>query len=749
MKTTQYIIALLAGMAALSCVKEAGKELPQPQDLITIKAQMPEDVLTKAGAHVGFSWYWGEGDKIAITGAEDSQIYNIQDGFTPKYAEFVGKPVAGDAFTITYPEKAASADWSGQTQNGNNSYDHLKYAAQLSDVDDYLSFAFNPDWAADHNGTLKQVGVMKMVIALPDTVTAVTGVSISAEDAIFFKGNGDAKVNKLEITVQNAAPDANHTFIGWFTTSWNEAEVPANTVLTVTVKTLGNPISKEVTFTEKAVILSGKVNVFNLDNTEWSLPSHYASGKGTAEDPWIIMTADQMKFMADDMASGVTRYFKLGDDINLTGSEWVPLNNVSPFDKGVNFDGAGYTVKGLTISGEEAVAYPSFAGVLYGSIKNVTFDGAVIDGKANNTGVVAGYIGTGEYAGTCDKVTVNNATVQASAKNVGAFAGNIAVADAITDCHVTGTNTVKQTGTADGSSAGGFAGAINVAVTISNCTAKADVTNEGSYYTGGFVGQLGTAVAAKFTSCAYLGGKIVAGRSAVKNSPVAGFVGRIIKAAGATFTGCYVDGAAISAPQSGRVGGFAGDAGDKNTIFTSCYVKNSTIAGAMHVGGFTGTYGTASKCYVESTTITAGNENTGGFAGYPENSTITDCYVATTVTVTGGSYKAVGGFIGAGKGGATITNCYTAAAVSGTGTGVGAFIGYVDYDPAKIAAPNVTKCIGWNASLPFFGAAKDGLDTSTITGNYAGAEGTISAKATEMGWSADIWDFSGDTPKFK
>lgn len=743
MKTTQYIIALLAGMAALSCVKEAGKELPQPQDLITIKAQMPEDVLTKAGAHVGFSWYWGEGDKIAITGAEDTQIYNIQDGFTPKYAEFVGKPVAGDAFTITYPEKAASADWSGQTQTGNNSIDHLKYAAELAGVDDYLSFTFDADWAAAHNGTLKQVGVMKMVIALPDTVTAVNGVSIAAENAIFFKGNGETKVNKLDLAVEKAAPDANHTFVAWFTTSWHEAIVPANTVLTVSVKTAGNPISKDVTFTKESVLKSGVVNVFNLDNTGWSLPSHYASGKGTADDPWIIMTADQMKYMADDMLSGETRYFKLGANIDLNGIEWAPLNNVSPYDSGVDFDGAGYTVKNLTIT-TEGVAYPSFAGVLYGSIKNVTFDSANIDGMGNNTGVVAGYIGTGDYAGTCSGVTVSNATVQASNKNVGAFAGVIAAAQTITDCHVTGNTTVKQTATATGSCAGGFAGSASVAVAFNNCTATANVTNEASYYTGGFIGQLSAAVKAQFVSCAYLGGTITAGRDAATNSPVGGFIGRIPKNSAATFTDCHVEGATISAPKSGRVGGFAGDAGDKNTIFTSCYVKNSALTAAQHLGGFAGTYGSGTKCYVESTTITAGNANTGGFAGYPEKSVYSDCYVASDVTVVGGTFNSVGGFMGICKVEAIITNCFSAATVSGTGTGVGAFIGFVDAAPSSI-----TKCIGWNASLAFFGGAKDGVDTSAITGNYAGTEGTITAKAIEFGWSADIWDFSGDTPKFK
>ena len=174
MKTKIYLAALIAGAAVLSCSKEI-QELPAPQegtDLITITARIP-DADTKAGPHVGFSWYWGEGDKIVIAGAEDSQTYTIKEGFTPKFAEFTGMPVAGESFSITYPENAATADWSAQTQNGNNSYAHLKYAAQLSDVDDYLSFCFNDEWAAEHGGTLKQIGVMKMTIALPDTVKEV------------------------------------------------------------------------------------------------------------------------------------------------------------------------------------------------------------------------------------------------------------------------------------------------------------------------------------------------------------------------------------------------------------------------------------------------------------------------------------------------------------------------------------------------------------------------------------------------
>lgn len=668
---------MLAGAAVLaSCAKEAGHSVPAPQDLITIKAQLPEDVTTKAGAHVGFSWYWGEGDKIVITGAEDSQTYSIKEGFTPKYAEFVGRPVAGDVFTIAYPESAASTDWSTQTQIGNNSYDHLKYTAQLSDVDDYLSFAFDPDWAAEHNGTLKQCGVMKMVIELPDTVTAVNGISIAAEDAIFFKGNGETKVNKLDLNVQNATPDANHTFIAWFNTSWNEAVVPVNTVLTVTVKTKQDPITKEVTFTKESVMMSGKVNVFNLDNTNWMQPSHYASGKGTAENPWIIMTADQMKFMADDMVSGETRYFKLGADIDLDGIDWTPLNNVSPFNKFLNFDGDKHIVSNLTV-GEGA--YASFAGVLYGTIKDVTFKDAKIAAGANVAGVVAAYVGTSDNLAPCSVtgVTVINPTVSGSINNIGGF---IAVCEGpgaqIENCAIEG-------GT--------------VAPTV------------GVRYVGGFVANINQV-------------------AIIKN--------------------CRVKDVVIDASASNRVAGFVGQAGRfADSEITKCVVENVTINGGQNSAGFVGVdYApNINKCAVLGGTITGSNTNIGGFVAYPEGKSpvtaqITDCY--STMNVAGGDKANIGGFIGIAKGVINVKNCYASGVVTGSNANTGIFAGSVDVNTAAISS-----CIGWNATQPFAGAIKEG--STGVKDNYAGAEGTISAKATAMGWSADIWDFSGDAPKLK
>ena len=741
---TRILSALMLPVLFVCCERTEQPALQDPET-VTIRAVIPEDGPETRGASVKtqLSWTWNAGDKLTVIG-ETTEIFTIKDGFTPKQAEFTGKAVKGSSFTILYPgESISGSDWSAQTQAGNNNLDHLRYEASLNDVDSYTEFSFSPAWAATHGGTLMQTGVIKFSISLPDGITTPESLTLSADSPVFYSGNGDGMTDRLSLTLTGCTVSGG-ILTAWLVSSWNEAALAAGTSLYVGLTGDGKIVSRTIVLAKDSVLGTGVVNTFTIPATGWADETqnlHYAGGKGTSSSPWLIETKEQLLCVAGDLLEGLVRYYRLEADIDLTGSgEWVPFNNAAPYDKGIDFDGNGKTIKGLTIT--EDVAYPSFAGVLYGSIRNLTLDSADIDAKGNNSGVVAGYIGSGSYDGSCTGVTVSNATVTGEGKNVGGFAGVLATASSsVTDCHVTGT-TVSQTATTNGSNAAGFIGNVTAAATISGCTAKADVSNASSYYTGGFLGQIGTAVPVKVTGCAFLGGDITAGRNATGNSPVGGFVGRVIKAANAEFTGCYSDGARITATKSGRVGGFVGDSSNDNT-YTSCYVKNATISGAQHSGGFAGVfYCTANKCYVESTTVTAGNANTGGFAGYPENATILNSYAVATVV--GGTYNSVGGFVGVCKGGNTITNCYEASTVTGTGTGVGAFIGYVDTAPAS-----VTKCIAWDAALNFHGGVKSaGLDDN-ITGNYTGTEGTISSQATALGWSTDIWDLGGDAPKLK
>ena len=709
---TRYIIALSILVAVVSCNKTEQLEPQAPGDLVTITATLPdEDAVKGAGIKTSLSWTWNEGDKITVIG-ETTEIFRIKPGFTPKKAEFEGMAVKGKSFTILYPgEEVAETDWNTQVQKGNNNLDHLKYQASLSDVDDYTTFAFNSEWAEAHGGTLKQTGVLKLTFDVPAGITQPESVTLSADTPIFFSGNTEeSATDKIVLNVEDYTVTEGEPMVAWFTTSLNEAVVPAGTTLYVTVNGNEKSLYRDVLMSSQKEMMTGFVNLFTLSGTEgWAdeaVNAHYAGGKGTKASPWILKTKEQMAYMAGDMVAGSVRYYKMDNNIDLEGMEWTPLNNEGSYNKFLDFDGCGYTISNFTV-GE--CAYASFAGVLYGTIKNVTFDNVTINAGANKAGVVAGYVGTGSNLYPCSLtgVTVKNSSVTGSAKALGGVVGQVAVVTTISDCHI-----LNSTVTAGADNAGGFMGYPDATgACIENCsvTGVTVSTSASIQYVGGFTGNINKA---------------------------------------AVFENCLVKDVNIAASSSKRVGGFVGQAGrHAGSVITKCVVENVTIAGGQNSGGFVGVnyHPSISKCAVIGGTITAGNTQVGGFAGYPEgNATLAcvmeDCYA--TIDVVGGSRANIGGFIGIAKGLISVKNCFASGEVTGTDAKTGIFAGSVDVNTAAIS-----NCIGWNATLPFAGAIKEGSED--VKDNYAGAEGTISAKATEMGWSSDIWDFSGDVPKLK
>lgn len=107
MKHIHYFISLILGLSLVSCAKEIGNELPAPagdDGMVTIKAAFTGEDITKVGANTGFSWFWSEGDKLVVTGNADSQTFKLVSGASSKVAEFSGKAVEGDSFTIQFPE---------------------------------------------------------------------------------------------------------------------------------------------------------------------------------------------------------------------------------------------------------------------------------------------------------------------------------------------------------------------------------------------------------------------------------------------------------------------------------------------------------------------------------------------------------------------------------------------------------------------------------------------------------------------
>ncbi|MFA9456647.1 Ig-like domain-containing protein [Halalkalibacter sp. AB-rgal2] len=112
----------------------------------------------------------------------------------------------------------------------------------------------------------------------------------------------------------------------------------------------------------------------------------FADGDGSAGNPYIIMNAEQLDAVRED----VVAHYRLGNDIDLaaylSGESWEPIDHFNG-----TFDGAGYQIKGLKIDGNNihSIHLGMFAR-LYdsGVIKNVTLVDLDINGSRNIGGLV-------------------------------------------------------------------------------------------------------------------------------------------------------------------------------------------------------------------------------------------------------------------------------------------------------------------------------------------------------------------------
>ena len=295
--------------------------------------------------------------------------------------------------------------------------------------------------------------------------------------------------------------------------------------------------------------------------------------------------------------------------------------------------------------------------------------------------------------------------------------------------------TVKNSSIEGASYLGGLVGQVAVVTTVSDCHVLNTTVTSSSDNVGGLVGVPDCA-GARFEDCSSEG---VTVRHTAAKRYAGGFVGNINKAT--VFERCTVKDVVIDAPSSQRVGGFVGQAGRfDGSVITHCTVENATIAGSTNSAGFVGVNycPDINKCAVIGGSITANGNNVAGFAGYPEG----NATLSSTMEVVGGERSEIGGFIGIAKGLVVVERCYAAGTVTGTHANTGAFAGKVD-----VATAAITGCIGWSAALPFAGFVVEGAEN--VKDNYAGSEGTISAQATALGWSAEVWDLSGDAPKLK
>lgn len=202
----------------------------------------------------------------------------------------------------------------------------------------------------------------------------------------------------------------------------------ASDINTITVSVTQNMSAQQYS---GEIVLKNSVGTAKLAVTQKGATSpKFEGGRGTAEDPYKIKTAQQLENvkMALDAHFALTSDINLSSYLNVNGSGWDPLGKSNaPFTG--TFDGQGHAINGLWIK------RPTTDNVgLFGYIKDTTIKGVRI--KLGTNGITGhNYVGglAGFGAVLTSIPTISQCSVSGAIVGSGDVAGIIGKGD---DCNV-------------------------------------------------------------------------------------------------------------------------------------------------------------------------------------------------------------------------------------------------------------------------------------------------------------------------
>lgn len=514
----------------------------------------------------------------------------------------------------------------------------------------------------------------------------------------------------------------------------------------------------------------------------------FKGGTGTESDPYLIETLDHLMTMQDTLKADSETWFRLVADIQATAflNEWKPLNAEEPYDKKIHFDGNNHTISKLKFIGD---SYPGFFGVLNGECKDVTFsDCKVHNNKATACGILGGWAGTmSGLTATLSHVRLDASCVvhSSGSQPCGGLFG-CAAAVTVTDCRsaasVTSTNPSDQTG-AHG--CGGLIGkVVKNDVTFTRCANTGSI--DGTRLVGGLVGWSGNII--HFTDCRNTGSVTVAPGGSANGARGGGIIAHIQD--GSSITRCSNSGAITANTQAGGIVGYM--EASNNIVVSQCFSTGNIRSKGNFAGGICGyaASGQISDCWT-SGTITVDQQGAGGIVGEIKSGYINADYPDTR---------------------GQVLNCWSKAILTGKRV-LGGIAGRCAHDGWNATATDsqatsditISHCIAWNPSItatetgdssnksssgavvaytyikntlsdcyrssglaftgPYEGShpvdqpdvSPDNPLTVGVAPTYqypwhgkkAGVGMTVTSLAQSLGWSADIWDFSGSEPTLK
>ncbi len=779
-KIFKVSLALLATLSlSVSCNKEINgivddNTITEQQGIpVTITASLSGE-LTKVAltqdpdnADGAVKLTWATGDKIRVASHADPTKFSeltLSSGAGYKTAEFSGELASGvvDPYDISYNSAGSSYNYAEQTQSADANTAHLKYIATLSGVNAYADVDFTEAWAKAHgNGTFVRSSVLRLRANLPAGVAATVKSVIIRASKNWVDGGNQIKVN---ITTPGDAGSDGIINV-YATLPASASTLSADATMEFIFETPEHDYLRQLTKEDIGgkTFEMGKVNAIKLNcntvDTNVFLDD-FAGGTGVDGDPWLISNPRQMVKIKDKLKAGETKYFKLTRDIDMSGESWTPLNNVSEYNKAVNFNGNNKTISNLgrnlfyvfkgsiydlTLDNASVSARGVLTEYIQGTgheITNVTISNETLSSDAEKVGALIGIINKGTSGVTsvtidnC-KVINTNITVSDSKGNVGGLIGYIDAKTIISNCSVNKDDGKAHTITGANSNVGGLIGNINAIATINDCSVSG-INVTGTGVVGGVVGY-SNAADVSISGCSYSGGTVTA-----TTRWCGGFVGSTGDFS-ATISDCHVTNATVTS-SSDRVGGFVGQIGQNGVTVKGCTVGtelqkvavHSSLSGAnVNMGGFVGVcYGTVTKngdnrsrAY---TTITSDNSKTGtyvnlgGFVGYLEKGTIEYSDAVATMTEIKGHQ--VGGFAGVLTNGgvSTIDNCTANSSVTGNNY-VAGFIGQATAANHVITNNSSAGTVSGAASVAgFVGVAAQGTWTKNSTSCTVTASGANS-----------------------
>lgn len=713
MRKISFIAALVVAMTAVSCVKEMQTETPAPEVNGAVTFEASFGAATKAVLEPGATESkvaWEAGDQVGVFAGEGNYLYKAQNaGYsTTLSTEAADVPAEGPYYAV-YPYDAEAVLAEGVITTTLPAVQ----TAVLGSFTTHLSVA----QAVENKFAFKNV-------------CGLVGVKIDAENVtkIVLEGNnGEIVAGAINVTVADAP--------AWTAVAEQGATsvtlAPAEGTLAkgvyyfaVLPQTFEKGFNVKAYKGDDAFVLRNVASAFTLDRSDIVGSKAFGiEGEGTEASPYILKTPQDMVDMRSLAKVGGETWFKMAGDIDLAGINWIPVNYDQNFERKIHFDGGNFTISNLTSDKSvHGADYPSFMGVVYGSVKNLKFANAVIK-STSGCGVVGGYVGTNGKDGLVENVTVTNSSVTNSGDRAGGICGtarqgtfkNVSFQGTVISTFVP--NLTNGSTGDDYARSGGFVGYTQTSASFENCSV--DVTVEGAgNCIGGFAGYVtGTTtfkdcvnnkaiVTSTFTAGqAKTGGFVGAADSGktftncdaevtvtVSNSDAGGFAGYIEGTQ--TFTGCDVKTTLVSkGSEKNRCGGFVGWNAGTKTTYTNCHVlegstlKDESTNTANHngnYGGFIG-FGDTTGTELIITGCSAIVDVDGGssqynscfvsYLGYKSTTSITDSYAVGNVTTRTRNYT--GGLIAATVADAevTITNCHYIGTVDATGSYVGGIVG--------------------------------------------------------------------------